>query len=233
MQADLARRYTSLADLRDVRRELKRRQREAEALAQEREEHERRLAAAAKEAARVAAVQAADLALFRTATADVEPLPAGNAVELDRERPAPIPRQRLADEKRVVSELLKPVSDWESDLETGESLTFVRQGLGRDILRKLRRGQWVVQAALDLHGMNREEARLALGTFLQHAIKEGYRCVRVIHGKGLGSHNREPILKHKVKRYLQQREEVLAFVEARNVDGGGGAVMVLLKGGPA
>lgn len=143
--------------------------------------------------------------------------------------PPPIPRQRLADERAVLGELLRPVSDWETRLESGEALTFLRQGLPRDVLRKLRRGHWVVQGVLDLHGHRSEEARLALGQFLAAALQRDYRCVRIIHGKGLGSARREPVLKGKVKRFLQQREEVMAFCEARNVDGGSGAVLVLLK----
>ena len=98
------------------------------------------------------------------------------------------------------------------------------------MLRKLRRGHWVIQSQLDLHGMRREEAREALAEFLKQAVKRGIRCVRVIHGKGLGSVNREPVLKNKVRNWLVQKEEVIAFCEARNIDGGAGAVLVLLKG---
>jgi DNA-nicking Smr family endonuclease len=97
-------------------------------------------------------------------------------------------------------------------------------------LRKLRSGTWVIQNQLDLHGLDRHEARAALVDFLSGCVKRGVRCVRVIHGKGLGSKNREPVLKTKVKHWLTQRDEVLAYCQARPVDGGSGAVVVLLKG---
>jgi DNA-nicking Smr family endonuclease len=87
----------------------------------------------------------------------------------------------------------------------------------------------VVQAYIDLHGMNREEAREALGAFLAAVRRRGYRCVRIIHGKGLGSKNREPVLKAKVKTWLARREEVLAYCQAPDHQGGGGAMLVLLK----
>jgi DNA-nicking Smr family endonuclease len=225
----MATRY-SLADLKVVRKELLRRA-QAEQLARERAAEEAAARALQEQLERQRiAVAAADVALFRQVLVDVTPLPPSDyAMAAATQRLSPVPRQRLADERRVVGELLQPVTDWEPDTETGESLTFLRHGLPREILRKLRRGQWVVQSTIDLHGMDREEARLALSDFLQAALHNGHRCVRVIHGKGLGSRNREPILKHKVKRFLQQREEVLAFVEARNVDGGGGVALVLLK----
>ena len=98
-------------------------------------------------------------------------------------------------------------------------------------LRKLRRGHWVVQAQLDLHGMTSDEARMNLVAFLNACKKNGHRCIRIIHGKGLGSKNREPVLKIKVRNWLMQRDEILAFTQARQVDGGGGAVVVLLKSG--
>jgi DNA-nicking Smr family endonuclease len=223
-------RYT-LADLKVVKKRLAEQKREAEAARLAAIESARLARLAEQHAVALRVATAADLALFHAQLAGVTPLPVSPYAPPSWPKAEPIPKQRLADEERVVGELLKPVSDWETDLETGESLTFLRQGLPRDLLRKLRRGHWVVQAVLDLHGLNREEARIALGEFLAKALTDGHRCVRVIHGKGLGSHMREPVLKHKVKRYLQQREEVLGFVEARNVDGGGGAVMVLLKGG--
>ena len=108
--------------------------------------------------------------------------------------------------------------------------TFLRRGLGTDILGKLRRGHWVVQAELDLHGMTTDEAHDALADFLLEARTHGLRCVRVIHGKGLTSPNREPVLKGKVRRWLAHWDDVLAYCEAPRHAGGGGAVVVLLRG---
>ena len=95
--------------------------------------------------------------------------------------------------------------------------------------RKLRRGGWVIQGELDLHGHTGDEARIALAAFLNRCMLEDRRCVRIIHGKGHGSKNRLPVLKNKVRHWLTQREDVLAFCQARTVDGGAGAVIVLLK----
>ena len=114
-------------------------------------------------------------------------------------------------------------------LDTDGELSYARQGVGGDTLRKLRRGVWVIQAQLDLHGLRRDEARDALGAFLRHAVKRGLRCVRVIHGKGLGSINKEPVLKSKVRSWLVQKEEVLVYCQARAADGGAGALIVLLR----
>ena len=106
---------------------------------------------------------------------------------------------------------------------------FLRNGLSSQILKKLRRGFWATQDHLDLHGLRSEEARTLLVSFLNEALKHGLRCVRIVHGKGLRSRNAEPVLKRKIGNWLGQRDEVLAFVQARAEDGGGGAVMVLLK----
>ena len=118
----------------------------------------------------------------------------------------------------------------EDGLDTGDEANFLRPGLSRQVLRKLRSGTWVIQRQLDLHGLDRHQAREALADFLASCVKRGVRCVRVIHGKGLGSKGREPVLKTKVKHWLTQRGEVLAYCQARPVDGGSGALVVLLKG---
>jgi DNA-nicking Smr family endonuclease len=101
------------------------------------------------------------------------------------------------------------------------------------VLVRLRRGHWSVQGELDLHRLTSSEAHDALADFLFDARGRGLRCVRVIHGKGLSSPNREPVLKSKVRRWLSQWDEVLAYCEAPRHGGGGGAVIVLLKAPPA
>jgi DNA-nicking Smr family endonuclease len=95
----------------------------------------------------------------------------------------------------------------------------------------LRRGYWVVQDELDLHGLTREQAKVLLTDFMARCGRRGLRCVRIIHGKGLGSKNREPVLKQKVAGWLAQRRDVIAFSQARAAEGGAGAVVVLLKEG--
>jgi DNA-nicking Smr family endonuclease len=167
--------------------------------------------------------------LFRHSIGDVAPLRPPERASSSLPPPLPIPRQRLADEQSALAESLSDEFNVDTLLDTDEALSFARTGVGSDIIRRLRRGHWVIQSQLDLHGMRRDEAREALGEFLRNAVKRGQRCVRVIHGKGLGSVNREPVLKSKVRSWLVQKDEVIAFCQARAADGGAGALVVLLK----
>jgi DNA-nicking Smr family endonuclease len=114
-------------------------------------------------------------------------------------------------------------------LETDEALGFRREGVAADVLARLRRGQWSIQRHLDLHGLTRDTAREALARFIRQAERDGVRCLRVIHGKGHGSPGREPVLKAKVRGWLVQKTEVIAFTQASAADGGHGAVLVLLR----
>jgi len=143
----------------------------------------------------------------------VEPLPEPRRVARERPRPAPLPRETSPDEA----------------LESGEELAFVRPGVSFQLLRRLRRGHWVVEASLDLHGMNRSEAHAAVREFLRECRARRLGCVRIVHGKGLGSRNREPVLKRKVYQWLKLRDEVLAFAQAPSAHGDAGAVLILLK----
>ena len=171
------------------------------------------------------------------AFADVAPLPSRNRARIDKARPAPTPAKRLADEADALAASkfgTEPSpSSWEIGQEQEAQQTFLRPGLGTDVLVRLRRGHWSVQGELDLHRLTSSEAHDALADFLFDARGRGLRCVRVIHGKGLSSPNREPVLKSKVRRWLSQWDEVLAYCEAPRHGGGGGAVVVLLKAPPA
>ena len=169
-----------------------------------------------------------DLTLFRDAVKDVRPMPPHNRVEPYRAPRPPIAHKRREDEEAVLDELARLTFDDDSEFE--DDGRFLRPGLPPDILRKLRRTHWKIQDELDLHGMSSGEAALALGAFLAEARRHGVRCVRVIHGKGLRSPQREPVLKRKVRKLLSRRDDVLAFVEPRAAHGGGGAVVVLLDG---
>jgi DNA-nicking Smr family endonuclease len=142
----------------------------------------------------------------------------------------PIAKQRRADEAAALQESLSDEFTIDTLLQVDEALSYARSGIGPDVLKKLRGGHWVTQDQLDLHGLRVDQAREALAQFLRDATKRGIRCVRVIHGKGLGSVNKQPVLKQKVRNWLVQKEEVLAFCQARAADGGSGALMVLLKG---
>lgn len=170
-----------------------------------------------------------DADIFRRAIGNVAPLPRSDKAELASPRPLPIANQHLADEQAALEESWSDEFNVDTLLDTDENLSYARSNIGQDTLRKLRRGQWVIQSQLDLHGMRREEAREALAEFLRQAVKRGIRCVRIIHGKGLGSVNKEPVLKNKVRNWLIQKDEVIAFCQARAADGGAGALVVLLK----
>lgn len=166
-------------------------------------------------------------ALFREAVTDVRPL-THDRVEHDLPLPAAIPRQRELDEVLALAESMA-AAPFEIVLEGGDELAFARNGIPKMVLRDLRAGRWVAQAVLDLHGMNRDEARLSMAEFLATALTQGLRCVRIIHGKGLRSPGREPVLKELARNWLANRQEVLAYAQTRAAEGGGGAVMVLLK----
>jgi len=169
-----------------------------------------------------------DAALFRSAVSDAVPLRAP-ARHLPREVQPPVAIQSLLDEHAALAESRTGLLDPDTALETGEEASYLRVGLPRQFLRKLRRGHWVAQGHLDLHGMTRVEAREAIAEFLRESLQHARRCVRIVHGKGLGSKNREPILKGKVRTWLAQREEVLAFCQAPAPQGGSGALLVLLR----
>ncbi|MGZ3238157.1 MAG: Smr/MutS family protein [Burkholderiaceae bacterium] len=167
--------------------------------------------------------------VFRRSIGDIKPLPAPDKAILKTPPPLPIPRQHLADERAALAESLSDEFTLETLLDSDAALSFARNGIGPDVMRKLRRGHWVIQDQLDLHGLRTDEARVALAEFLRDAGKRGFRCVRVIHGKGLGSVNKEPVLKNKVRNWLVQKNEVIAFCQAKAADGGAGALVVLLK----
>jgi DNA-nicking Smr family endonuclease len=159
----------------------------------------------------------------------VEPLNAPRRVSVRHTPPAPVPRQTHRDERAALAESLAGPVSVEDALDTGEEIAFLRDGYPPQTLRKLRRGHWTVEASLDLHGMNRAEAEAAVREFLRHCAVRGKRCVRIVHGRGLGSPNREPVLKAKLRKWLAVRDDVLAFSQAPRAHGGSGAALVLLK----
>lgn len=170
---------------------------------------------------------AVDETLFQREVGRVNPL-THDLVDPHLPRPPARARFRERDERQALHDSLSDQYD-PADIETGDELWYARPGLQQRTLKRLRRGQFALQAECDLHGLTVIEARQAVGQFLQECLSHGLRCVRVIHGKGLGSHQRLPILKGKLSGWLRQRDEVLAFCSARPVDGGTGAVYLLLK----
>ena len=145
-------------------------------------------------------------------------------------KPKPPPRAHFtrADQKDVLRESLTGPFD-EATLSTGDEMSFRRPHVPEAILTKLRRGQFAVDGEIDLHGLTAVEARSALRDFIAEALARKLTCVRVIHGKGRRSGPRGPVLKNVVNQWLQRTEPVLAFGSARAVDGGSGAIYVLLR----
>ena len=167
--------------------------------------------------------------LFQAAVGAVQPLRSHWRELLRPAPPLPLPRQMERDEAAALQESMSDEMDISSLLDTDESLSFRRPGVGSDVTQKLRRGKWTIQQQIDLHGLRSDAAREVLGTFIRDMHRQGIRCVRVIHGKGLGSPGKAPVLKDKVQRWLVQKEEVIAFVQAQPHQGGAGAVVVLLQ----
>jgi DNA-nicking Smr family endonuclease len=187
---------------------------------------------AAEEKARQAAEEARtrqERDLFANSVGPVQRLNAPARAQPATPRPQPVPQQRQRDEEAVLKETISDDFNVDSLLETDDTLSYRRDDIGLDVVRKLRRGGWTIQAEIDLHGLRRDEAREQLADFLRDAVGRGLRCVRVVHGKGLGSAGREPVLKPRVHSWLVQKKEVIAFVQARAAEGGSGALLVLLR----
>jgi DNA-nicking Smr family endonuclease len=172
---------------------------------------------------------AEDSDVFRDAVRDVKPIAPVNRVVHDMPKPRPHPAKREEDERAVLAELAHLALDGD-EVEIEDDAAFLRPGLPREILRKLRRTHWVIQDTLDLHGLTGDEAVAETAVFLAACRRDGRRCVRIVHGKGLRSPGKEPVLKRRIRKLLTRRHEVLAFVEPRALHGGGGAVIVLLQG---
>ncbi len=206
--------FQSLQDLKQVQKQI------AAAQAQ----------AAAEEAARVAALRKAEAEknLFTRAIGKVAPLPANNKAHLPKPPREPVATQLKKDEAQVIQDSLSDEFDVSTLLDTDDALSFRRPSVGPEVTRKLRKGDWTIQREIDLHGLRSDEARLALTTFIRDAHKHGIRCVRVVHGKGLGSPGKTSVLKSKVHSWLVQKNQVMAFVQAKPAEGGAGALVVLL-----
>jgi DNA-nicking Smr family endonuclease len=168
-----------------------------------------------------------DLAIFREAIRDVKPLRQSDRSDSRAPQPAPYPKQFELDEEAVITELLDEPDD-DQVQETGEELMFLRNGVQKRYLTRLKRGRYSVDDHLDLHQMNETTATSALLAFIDSAHNRGIKCVRVVHGKGLRS-RKGPVLKLMARRLLSRHPLVIAFASCRPVDGGTGAVSVLLK----
>ncbi len=168
-----------------------------------------------------------DKALFKEAMKDVTPL---KHTKISPSKPLTMSIKRRPQSPRQDNDIiLFPFSDYETlpPVKSNELIEFFRTGLQHKVLRKIRAGQYNIEARLDLHGMLVEEAREALGRFIIQCRREGIRNVLIIHGKGRAHH--DPILKNKLNHWLRQTNDVLAFCSTRSNHGGTGALYVLLK----
>ena len=205
----------SLQDLKQVQKQLAQAHQKAQAEAAAR-------AAAARQ-------REAENNLFARAVGAVQRLPAPDLAPAPKTNVAPVAKQRQKDEEAVLRDALSDEFDVSTLLDTDDMLSFRRPGIGRDVTHKLRKGDWAIQGEVDLHGLRSDEARLALAEFIRNAHRQGLRCLRVVHGKGLGSPGKTPVLKSKVHSWLVQKNQVMAFVQAKPAEGGAGALVVLLK----
>ena len=165
--------------------------------------------------------------LFRRTVGEVTPL-RQDRVAPTSSKPQPVATQRLADDAAVVKEMATGFFNTEA-METGDELLYKQSGIQDKVFKKLRRGQFAIEQELDLHGYTVPLAKDGLSDFLKHCLARNHRCVRIIHGKGLRSKQGRPTIKSLIGKWLQQRREVLAYCSARQVDGGTGAIYVLLK----
>jgi DNA-nicking Smr family endonuclease len=192
-------------------------------------------ASTARPEAEVADELGADAGMFRAAVGDVRPLPPTGRV-IDRGSAAPQVRTRrttaaarLRSEPAQELALLPDTVAPEDVVDGADPLSFRRPGVRDQVMRRLRRGLYPVEDQLDLHGLNQADARDVLSDFLELNRNAGHRCVRIVHGKGYRSGARGPILKIAVNAWLKRHSDVMAFTSARAIDGGTGAVYVLLR----
>jgi DNA-nicking Smr family endonuclease len=172
-----------------------------------------------------------EINLFREAIKGATPLkisPKKKEHKAPQKKPRPVPLNFIRDEKQALIDSISDHYEPLHDIENGDELFYIRQGHSPDVLKKLRKGYWVVQKSIDLHGMISDEAKAYVVQFIAECKKNNIRCIRIVHGKGYNSKNKEPILKNKLKHWLAQKEEVIAYAQARVHDGGSGAVIVLL-----
>jgi DNA-nicking Smr family endonuclease len=210
------------ADLKSLRDRLKEEERQRAIEAAEREKRER--------IARERAIE------FRSAMDGVKKMPESNRYvyrpvqeALLREQPTRRILSQEEDDALVLQQSLSDQFDVDGLLDDDPTLSYAKDGVGPDVVKKLRKRHWPVQAELDLHGMTRDTARGQVGDFVRRALRRGVRCVRIIHGVGYGSPNGEPVLRSVVHSWLVQLDEVVAFCVANRADGGNGALIVLLK----
>lgn len=213
-----------MAQFHDLR-DLKKLSKDLQAQAQAAEEARRKKA---QEAERLGAEGAA----FRAAMQELGVKPSDQTrgrVAKNAPKPAPLARKAAEEREEILAASLSDECDPVVFLESEDGQMFRRPDVSPDIPRKLYRGEWTVQDHIDLHGLFVDEARDAVAAFIRSAQIRGHRCLRIVHGKGHNSAGGQSVLKEMVRRWLKQKSEVMAFVQAPPHDGDSGAVIVLLE----
>jgi DNA-nicking Smr family endonuclease len=181
----------------------------------------------------------AEASAFRAAVRDVKPLvqvPSAKGLakpgpRARLRRPAPTAMENLEDMMPLIATSSSDQAARGADAAAGgAALSFHRAGVRVQVMRRLRRGLYPAEDELDLHGLTQTAARDSLADFIARSRDSGRRCVRIIHGKGYRSGARGPVLKTAVDLWLRRHTDVMAFTSARAIDGGTGAVYVLLRG---
>ena len=169
--------------------------------------------------------------LFKKVIGEVKPIKRKDMVDTYSQipKPKPVAKKFLEDEKKVLTDSISDNFESIDYFLARDELFYIKKNHSPDIVKKLRNGSWVVEDSIDLHGLTSDEAKVALVEFISYCKQRGIRCIRIIHGKGYNSKNKEPVLKNKVKKWLIQKQEVICFVQAPNHDGGGGALITLLE----
>lgn len=171
-------------------------------------------------------VKKEDRHLFLDAIGDVTPVKSDKHALTPAKKPKPYPRQKTLE---ITDKLTRAHTESTLALFSEDTLSYAAEGLQKNVLKKMRRGHFGLDAELDLHGLTSAQAKHELIKFLHFCEQDGCRCVRIIHGKGYRSENNLPVLKNDLNIWLRQHQEVQAFCSAAQKDGGAGAVWVLLR----
>ena len=168
----------------------------------------------------------ADSALFRDSIGKVKPVESNTVLLKPDKKPRPVPSFKPLEQ---VDPLQKEVIDSLETLYQEDKVGFIAPGLQKNVLKKLRKGYYGVDAEMDLHGMSSRDAQRELLRFLHFCVEDGCRCVQIIHGKGYNTPNNQPVLKNDINLWLRQHKDVLAFCSTPPKAGGTGALYILLK----
>ncbi len=167
-----------------------------------------------------------DSDLFRQTIGKVHAVKSDKVLLTEGNKPKPYPKAQAVN----VEEHLSTTAEFDVEkLGIEDSLSYTAPGLQYSVLKKLRKGQFGLDAEIDLHGLNSNEAKRQLLHFLHGSVEDGCRCVHIVHGKGYRSADNHPVLKNNLNLWLRQHQDVQAFCSAPPKDGGTGAVFVLLQ----